>query len=790
MDFLRKGRCVAATGLTDPRSVALPGTRHPLLGSHARIATATPALRIRTDATRAASADLLFPAAIGLSAFLLFTLELVAGQLVLPVFGGTPGVWATALCFFTAVLFLGYLYAHLVATRLDPVKGGTLHLLVAVGALVSLILAPPDNSSLRRPGVPEALNVLVALLVIAGPAAFLLASTTPLLSAWYAKQRQNPWGLYAASNAASFLALVANPFVVAPTIGLSAERSAVALGILVFVAILFAIVVAIQRAQRTVIEDGLGRPNPGNHHDGPATIDSDALSDNSPPTLRRQAIWLFAAFAPAGLLSATTNFITTDLVSAPLLWVGPLSIYLLSLVIVFSAHGRRFVRFAQILVPAAAALLWLPWIAPATWPLAATLMIEFGAFFVLAVAIHGRLAADRPRPTHVTRFYLVLSAGGMLATAFVSLLAPLVFNGIYEYPILIVAGLAALAVLPDENATPISTKPLDLVRGAATRLAPYVVASTGLVLVITGGSVDRLAAVLGLFVVGGYAIAIAIWPAVLPVSTAMAIVLASLASPSPNLLQTRTFFGVLRVATDGTTISEYSGTTLHGTQYLGPRRSEPTIYYVRSGPIGEIFRDLDARAARASIGVVGLGIGTTIVYARPADSFTFYEIDQAVVDIANDPYFFSNLRSSPSPPRIVVGDARLSLAAEPIGQFDLLILDAFSSDSIPVHLLTREAMATYARTLHPGGLILFHLSNRYYELDPAVVATARSVGFAALAQHDENTGDPAAGSIWALAGTAGAVTRFAASGWVDPGPGPVLTDDFSDLLSSLRLRAP
>ena len=502
-------------------------------------------------------------------------------------------------------------------------------------------------------------------------------------------------------------------------------------------------------------------------------------------------LWLFAAFVPAGLLSATTNFITTDLVSAPLLWVGPLAIYLLSFVIAFSARGRRLVRIAQFLVPAAAALLWIPWSVGAVWPVIATLFVEFGAFLILAVAIHGRLAADRPDTNQLTRYYLVISAGGMLATAFVALVAPSVFRAIYEYPILIVAGLVALALLPDPGVRPVSLRPISLLQDALKRLVPYVAATGILVFVISRGSLDSVGPLLGIFVVAGSTIIVAIRPIVLPVSTGIAIVLLAVTTPNQAVYQTRTFFGVIRVDSVGVKNLEYSGTTLHGMQFQDERRTLSTTYYVSTGPLGQVFDQVRANATRPSVGVVGLGVGTTAAYARDVDAFTFFEIDQAAVDIARDQRFFSYLANAPSTPRIVLGDARLSLAAEPAGSYDLIILDAFSSDAVPVHLLTSEALATYARTLRPGGFVLYHLSNRYYELSPAVMSTARSLGFNALAIFYAPNASvveslDATSSTWVIVGSAAALEPFAAGGWSDRAPGPVLTDDFSDLLRTLR----
>jgi len=373
-----------------------------------------------------------FVGAIGLSAFLLFSLELRAGRLVLPVFGGAPAVWTTGLCFFTAVLFLGYVYAHLVATRISFRAAGAVQLALAVAVVVVAILAPTHLASLRVGGLPSAINVLLVLAVIAGGPAFLLATTTPLLSSWYAARGNDPWWLFAVSNGASFLALLAYPFLIAPSIGLSAQRLLLVLGLAAYAASLVPIVLSSRKVESPT---------------GPSSDRTVAAL-----TAHRQAVWLFAALVPAGLLSATTNFLQTDLISAPLIWIGPLAVYLASFVVAFADRGRSLVRACEWLVPVGATLLWLPFIKPGGWPPIPLFAVELGAFFILAVAIHGRLASDRPETGHLTRFYLIVTAGGALGTAFVSLVAPVIFSNIYEYPLLIIAGLFALVLLPDTKA--------------------------------------------------------------------------------------------------------------------------------------------------------------------------------------------------------------------------------------------------------------------------------------------------------------------------------------------------
>jgi len=523
--------------------------------------------------------------------------------------------------------------------------------------------------------------------------------------------------------------------------------------------------------------------------------------------VRRQVLWLGAAAVPAGLLSATTNFLQTDLVSAPLIWIGPLAIYLASFVVAFSARGRRVIPLVDRLVPAAATLLWVPFIQPGGWPVLPLLIVELGAFFILAIAIHGHLAFDLPDERHVTRFYLVLSAGGMLATTFVALVAPLVFSTVLEYPLLIVGGLAVLSLLPGRpipagsseaeragDSGPVGGRP---VRGAALarliqRVVPYAVIGGVLLILIARQDTGVATSVLRLVLIGSIPVLAAMTPQLLAGSTAVLLAVIVLTASSHPLVRVRTFFGVVEVRATPEAHTEISGTTFHGVQFLDDRRSEATAYYIRNGPFGEAFEDVESRVASASVGVVGLGVGTVAAYQRPSDSMTFFEIDQAVIDIALDRRYFTYLADAPRAPRVVLGDARLSLVEQAPGSFDLLVLDAFSSDSVPAHLLTRQAIQTYVRTLRPGGILLFHLSNRYYDLAPAVASTAGSLGLASARRGytpppDVATRLQAGPTIVLIAGAPEDVARFTARGWESPGTGPVLTDDYSDLIRTLRL---
>jgi hypothetical protein len=719
--------------------------------------------------------------AIALAAFLLFSLELLAGRLTLPAFGGAPAVWTTTLCFFTAMLFVGYAYAHLIAMRLSPRTGDLVHGGLALAAIAWTLAMPSNVAFLKVSGIP-ALDVLLVLVLVAGPPAFLLASTTPLLSAWYARDRSDPWWLYAASNAASFAALLAYPLLIAPLIPLSLQRRLLGLALLVYGAALAWIVMDARAG--TSVRTPLPNVSP------------------EPLPCRRQALWLLAAMVPAGLLAATTNFIQTDLVAAPLIWIGPLGVYLASFVVAFSERGRRVLPLVERLAPSTAVFLWLPSMQTG-WPIPVLFTTVLAAFFTLAVAIHGRLAGDRPQEAGLTRYYLVIALGGALGTAFVALVAPLVFSSIAEYPVLILAGLIALALLPG-RALPPGWRVLGDPRAAclqlAWRLLPFAVAG-GLLyrLISPHGSEAALWRLATYLFVGAALVAAAVTPAVNAVATPVVLGLVTWFSVSPHFIGTtplakeRTFFGVTQVVASDVAHTEYSGTTLHGLQFTDQRRTEPTTYYSRVGPLATIFDDLRARTRGAAIGVVGLGVGTIAAYTLPADQLTFFELDPAVVAIAQDPTYFTYLQQAPVTPRIVVGDGRLSLQREPAASFDLLVLDAFTSDAVPANLLTREAMAIYTRTLRPGGLLAFNLSSRFYNLPFAVGATARSLGLAA-AGHSVAPGRAAreragaSASLWVVAGTAPTVGRFVARGWKPVRDvRPVLTDDYSDLTGLLIL---
>ncbi|MEO5963976.1 MAG: hypothetical protein ABIR11_00820, partial [Candidatus Limnocylindrales bacterium] len=577
--------------------------------------------------------------AIAMSALLLFSVEPLVGRLLLPAFGGAPAVWATVIAFFQVVLLVGYAYAHVVATRLGTRAGIALHLAVLVVALVLTLLGPHAVADVRLPVLPVVPGPLLVLLVLIGPAAFALTATTPLISTWYGRARRadvepgdtEPYWLYALSNGGSLVALLAYPLVIEPRIGLSRQRGLwdIGLGLLVVVIGLAGAVV-------------LARVGPG-HAMAPAAdaVDPDVEPtpdriDPSPrPSLSTRLRWIGLATVPAGLLSAVTNQVTTDLISAPLLWVIPLAVYLASFIVAFSRRGRRLVPAAVLAAPAALTLLWIPTGSSGVWPVVPLLAGLYLGLGVIATALHGRLADLRPPDRHLTSFYLHLSVGGAISGLFVALVAPAAFKGVWELPILVVLAFVALAVTAPP--TP-SLRPLRAVlAGAPLRVGIYLVAVVPMLVLIAASGGQGFAAAWRWAAVGGLILVAGGVPRFLALTTGVVLVLATFVLPPAALFRDRSFFGVVEVLRTDTTTILMHGTTVHGVEPLVLRDPpDPGSYYARSGPVGDIFDAWSARPAGV-IRVVGLGAGAIAVYGRPDDDMAFFEIDPLIVRVAEDP---------------------------------------------------------------------------------------------------------------------------------------------------------
>ena len=687
-----------------------------------------------------------------LSAALLFLVQPMFARAVLPRLGGAPAVWNTAMVCYQATLLLGYGYAHVTTRRLGPRRQATLHVvLLALGALALPISVPPGWAP---PAEANPIPWLAALFTVSvGLPFFVVSATSPVLQSWLAGSghpaARDPYRLYAVSNLGSVLALLAYPLIVERRLGLADQSRAWAGGYVLLVLLMAAAAAALRRSSpRAGGRPAATAPAPGVTE--PAKIDADtpgppaaaggpaARPDAAPERLAagRRFRWLLLALVPSSLTLSVTTFLSTDIAAIPLLWVVPLSLYLATFAVVFARRPLVPHRLAVEALPVVVSSLVLVLVARAHQPLGLVVPIHLVAFFVVALVCHGELARDRPEPGHLTAFYCWLSAGGALGGAFTALVAPLVFRSVTEYPLVLV--LATL--LPSRPAAawegprqrtldlalPLGLGALAalLTRGLESSPEPSPGATGlllgGCLLVVLGFSRRPLRFALGL--------------AVLLVVGAL--------RPGPEgrvLLTERSFFGISRVTVDPT--GRYRmllhGTTLHGMQALDPeRRGEPLAYFSRSGPLGELLRAIGGTARTRSVAVVGLGTGSLACYGRPGERWTFYEIDPVVARIAGDPDYFTFLRDCPPELRLVLGDARLTLARSPDHGHGLIVLDAYSSDAPPMHLLTLEAVRLYLRKLAPGGVLAFNASNRQLDLVPVLGALGDAAGLATRTRDD------------------------------------------------------
>ena len=671
---------------------------------------------------------LLYAATLFVSALLLFSIQPMFAKMVLPKLGGAPAVWSVAMVFFQTVLLAGYGYAYVLNRLLSPRWAAMFHLLLlGITAMMLPIAIAPGWGVPPQDGTTLWLFGLFAVSI--GLPFFTLSASAPLLQSWFAssghKQAGNPYVLYAASNLGSFAALFAYPVIIEPFLTLKTQTAAWSIGFALLAVLLSFVGLLTTRAL-------------------PAAVQAEAVGDVSANVFERMR-WIALAAVPSGLVIAVTAYLTTDIAAAPFLWVVPLAIYLLTFVAVFRerpwithANVVRFVPFA--VAPLAVSLIggekvfWLTSIA-----------LNLVVFALLTLMCHGELYARRPSPRRLTEFYLCTSFGGVIGGGFAGLLAPQIFNGNYEYPILIALALLCMPGLVTGGS-----------RKALTEAAPWLVASAALALVwyvtrfqpsatleLPFQVLLALLAAAMLFqrqrpmrffglVILSFSVT-ALWrPGIAPIETA------------------RSFFGVHKVAevNDGRARLLYHGTTIHGAQRLrnddGTPVSGPLLpqtYYYPGGPFAEAIGAV--RAARGSlnhVAVVGLGTGTLACHSKGNEHWTFFEIDPEVIRIARDPRRFEFLsRCAPESP-VIAGDARLTLEAS-ADRYDLIVLDAFSSDTIPVHLLTREAVAGYLSKLSPHGVLLLHISNRHLDLTPVVAKVAQSLGLAAFVREDRSAGD-------------------------------------------------
>jgi len=662
-----------------------------------------------------------------LSAFLLFLAQPILAKMILPHFGGGAAVWATCLVFFQSALLLGYACAHQLVRRdgVASVRYSHVAALLASLALLPIIPAARGSGSTE---VAPAVQIFALLVGTIGLPFTLLAMTSPLLQGWIAREStsRNPYRLFAVSNLASLAALMLYPWLIEPWLRTETQAKAWSVGYAVYVVLVCLLVVAHRAASRAA-PTGVAAPR---DRDGPRPV-------------RAQLLAWFGLAALAGYeLVAVTNHLTQNIPSIPLMWVLPLALYLLSFALCFDGdrwYSRRLFQPAMLL-----ALLAMCWVV-ADQRFVNDIGWQSGVFlaglFIVCMYCHGELATSRPSPRGLTQFYLSISAGGVFGSAVVALGAPALLRGYFEVEIGLVLLAAAL-----------------LWRSWSSGRRDVAAALCGVVLLCT-------------------------------VATAAQRIERSL---SDVVAMERNFYGVLRVRErasdaepDGADRTLLHGSIMHGEQYLSAeRRREPTSYYTETSGIGRLLTALDDRPLE--VGLIGLGAGTLAAYGKPGDVYRFYEIDPAVVDMAKR--YFTFLADSPARVEVQIGDGRRGLQAE-ARRFDVLVVDAFSGDSIPIHLLTREALMLYGERIKPRGVIALHVSNRHLDLRPVIGRLAAELGLQlAYVEERESDSEPdKAASNWVLLARDRSILELpaikeaamklpASNRW------PLWTDDYSNIL--------
>jgi hypothetical protein len=725
---------------------------------------------------------LLFAFTLFTSAFLMFAMEPMVARMVLPSLGGSPSVWNTCLVFFQAMVLAGYAYAHGATAWL----GVRRHVVVHAALVVLPLVALPFSLANAAPttGQSPAAWLLIALLSTIGLPFFVLSTSAAVLQKWYSVTdepgAEDPYFLYTASNLGSFVALVAYPAIVEPALRLQDQARVWTAG--------YGLLVVLTVACAASVWSRCGRA-PSHPAFAPSSVAS--AQPSASISWSRRIRWMALAFVPSSLLLAVTSYMATDIASFPLLWIVPLSLYLVTFIVAFSRSSAPLRRFAARLAPMLMAALAIVVAGQVTSPLWLVLGLHLLLFVALALACHGDLADDRPPAARLTEFYFWIALGGMLGGLFNALVAPLVFSSIAEYPIVLVL---ACVLRAREMRRHVEGWLKD---------ASVIAAIGGLALAVVFVHNHFFSSPRYLILAIAVPTLIAFRQQRHPIRFAGCIAMLLLSAElihnplGRTLYASRTFFGVYRVRLDDDRRFRFMlhGTTLHGMQRIDPgHTAEPMSYYHRSGPVGQIFAAVPAARSGHEIALVGLGVGSLATYAAPAQRFTFYEIDPAVEAVARNAELFTYLRDCGPRCTVVTGDARLSLAREPQAKFDLIVVDAFSSDAIPVHLLTREAMALYLSRLAPGGAVAMHLSNRHLALAPVLARIGTAEGLAMLWQREAPGPTPDEPgkyrSEWMLLARTRADMGplLADARWTAPlaSSAPLWTDDFSNILSVLR----
>ena len=719
----------------------------------------------------------LFASVLCLNALLLFWVQPLIAKMLLPVLGGSPSVWTTCMLFFQAALLAGYAYSHTALGWLGMRRQAVVH---GVIVWIPLLLLPIEVGQIDAAAATrEPITwLLLTLVTSVGLPFVVLASTAPLLQRWFSAASggtSDPYWLYAASNAGSLAALLIFPTLFEPLFSSQAQAA--------IWRISYGIVAALLTTCALVVIRRHGSTMPLSNREA---VDTTA---DTPPSLSTRLRWLALSFAPSSLMLGVTTYISTDVAAVPLLWVLPLSCYLVTFIVAFGWYSDRIRGLTRQMLPRVLLPLILTGFVGLPLALWISIPLHIAAFVVLALLCHGELARNRPGVRHLTEFYLWLAGGGVLGGVFNTIVAPQLFTSVAEYPIAI--AVSCLLCVSPEQFREMMSNPRRLMRPAlAAGLAVALLIGVRLATVPMALTLALLCAPVMMCVsvardITRFSVAIAGLFAALVITNAVAP-----QSGERVLLADRTFFGVYRVRVDaaGHFVSLMHGTTTHGTQVMGDSNPEPLSYFHRQSPIGQVFATRGASAQ--SVGVIGLGAGTLAAYVQPGASWSFYEIDEAVERIARDTRFFRYLDKCGPQCSVVLGDARLSLEQRSVAH-DVLVLDAFSSDGIPVHLLTIEALRTYESRLTPDGILVFHISNRHIRLRPVVARLARDAGMTVLSRIDpaQDLNRGYLGSQWVvMARDPRTLDKFAQDPrWraLEPDARRAWSDDFSNIWTEL-----
>ncbi|MGJ4930308.1 fused MFS/spermidine synthase [Bradyrhizobium sp. HKCCYLS2038] len=730
-----------------------------------------------------------YTAAIFVSALLLFSVQPLFTKMVLPRLGGSPAVWSVAMVFFQALLLAGYAYAHFLTQLRSRVIPVAIHLVLLGFAMLSLPLSIAGHWG-DPPNSGYALWLLGLFGASIGLPFFALAANNPLLQAWFVRTGHpdgpDPYFLYASSNIGSFLALLSYPLLIEPIFSLRMQNLIWTGGYGVLIALIALCGVLLLRSPVTVA----------------SLLQGDDTDAPAPRWLLRVR-WIFLAAVPSGLLIAVTAHISTDVAAAPLLWVLPLSLYLLTWVLVFQSRPLLSHKWMLALQPLAIAGVVMLLAFGGEQNLALTLGGHQLCFFVIAMACHGELARTRPPAKYLTGFYVALSFGGMVGGLFAGLIAPFTFSWVAEYPILL--AMAALCRPAVAERWPGITRWYWILLAAVAVALLVPAGMTGKVTtyledhrVYVAGAVGVLAALVALLLNAGR------WKVF--ATAALALVLIRAYPADDGRVETvRSFFGVHKivVTSDGHYHVLMHGTTIHGAQkYINADgskvtgRPEPITYYHKDGGIGRAITAIrERKGTPLRVAVIGVGAGTLTCAAEPGESWTYFEIDQTMVDTASDPKYFSYIRNCAPDFKPVIGDARLTFAKEPDGAYDLIIVDAYSSDAIPIHLATEEAMAIYKAKLAPQGAVVMHVSNRHLELESVVVGIADENDLKSWVYNEDSGRDDEyifSTDVVISAREEADIGKLASSDkWTETEPTEgerVWTDDYSNILGAVYRR--